>query len=87
MIEPDILLMDEWLGAGDARFKDKARERMNGLVAKSRALVLASHGMGLLRQNCNKGLVLDQGGVVYSGDLDGAIELYEKMQRGELAGL
>jgi len=53
MIETDILLMDEWLGAGDARFKAKVKERMGGLVEQSRALVIASHSIPLLKQLCN----------------------------------
>jgi len=76
MIETDILLMDEWLGAGDARFKAKVKERMGGLVEQSRALVIASHSIPLLKQLCNKGLVLNKGGQLFFGELDEAIELY-----------
>jgi len=76
MVEPDILLMDEWLGAGDARFKAKVKDRMDGLVEKSRALVLASHNIGLLKSLCTHGLVLESGKQVYFGPLDDAIEQY-----------
>jgi len=78
MIETDILLMDEWLGAGDARFKAKVKERMGGLVEQSRALVIASHSVPLLKQLCNKGLVLSKGGQLFFGPLDEAIAVYEK---------
>jgi len=76
MIETDILLMDEWLGAGDARFKAKVKERMGGLVEQSRALVIASHSVPLLKSLCNKGLVLSKGHQLFFGSLDEAIEAY-----------
>lgn len=76
MIETDILLMDEWLGAGDARFKAKVKDRMGGLVEQSRALVIASHSIPLLKTLCNKGLVLSKGQQLFFGSLDEAIEVY-----------
>ncbi len=78
MIETDILLMDEWLGAGDARFRAKVKDRMGGLVEQSRALVLASHSTPLLKQLCNKGLVLSKGDQLFYGPLDEALELYDE---------
>ncbi len=65
----DILIMDEWLGAGDAQFIQKATERMNELVGHARIMVLASHNFALLQATCNKVLVLDKGRMRYFGDL------------------
>lgn len=50
----DILLLDEWLSVTDANFQKKAEERMNDMVENSRALVIASHDMGLLRRLCTR---------------------------------
>jgi ABC-type polysaccharide/polyol phosphate transport system ATPase subunit len=66
----DILLMDEWLGVGDAQFIQKAADRMNEMVNKSRVMVLASHSIGLVEATCNKILVLDKGRMRYFGPLD-----------------
>jgi lipopolysaccharide transport system ATP-binding protein len=63
----DILIMDEWLGAGDAQFIQKATNRMNDLVVHSRVMVLASHNFGLLEATCNKLLVLEKGRMRYFG--------------------
>src|SRR5258707_6283440 len=52
----EILLMDEWLSAGDARFLDKAQRRMEEFVGSSRIVVLASHSMDLLRAWCKPGI-------------------------------
>jgi lipopolysaccharide transport system ATP-binding protein len=65
----DILIMDEWLGAGDAQFIQKATDRMNELVGHARIMVLASHNFALLQATCNKVLVLDKGRMRYFGAL------------------
>lgn len=70
-LKPDVLLLDEWIGAGDSSFHDKAANRMNSLLANSRAMVLATHNMGLMQRVCNKLLVLDQGKQLYFGDIAG----------------
>ncbi|MDJ1461911.1 ABC transporter ATP-binding protein [Nitratireductor sp. GZWM139] len=69
-LEPEILLMDEWIGAGDPQFQDKARERMDKLAKKAGIIVLASHNHGLLKKTCNKILELERGEVkgFYSAD-------------------
>jgi lipopolysaccharide transport system ATP-binding protein len=60
-VDADILLMDEWLGAGDASFRQQAHDRLMLLFSKSKIVVLASHDMTLLRNLCNKFLVLNAG--------------------------
>lgn len=70
-LEPDILLLDEWLSAGDADFHEKAVARMNSILERARALILASHDFGMVQAICNKLLVLDGGAQVYFGDLAG----------------
>jgi ABC-type polysaccharide/polyol phosphate transport system ATPase subunit len=66
---PDILLLDEWLGAGDAAFFEKARERMNNLLDKSRCMVLASHSFELIKSVCTTLMVLEAGQVRYYGEV------------------
>lgn len=76
MIEPDILLLDEWIGAGDADFNAKVRQRMLGLVENSRGLVLATHNPMLMKFLCTNGLVLDKGRVVFYGGISEALDFY-----------
>lgn len=61
---PEILLVDEVLGAGDASFQVKARQRMNEFVERASILVLASHSTELLRQFCNTTYELAHGELV-----------------------
>ena len=76
-IQHDIMLMDEWFGAGDAEFVDKARLRMTDRVRGSKIVVLASHNFQMLREVCNRGVVVDHGRVVFSGEVREAIDAYK----------
>ena len=70
--DPDILILDEWLGAGDEHFVDKAKSRMASFVGRSRAVVIASHNRTLVEAVCNKLLILQHGRMAYFGPLEGA---------------
>jgi len=76
-LRAEILLMDEWLGAGDAGFLAKARQRMEDFVAGTSILVLASHSMPLLQQWCNRAILLDQGRVAAIGSVEEVAAVYE----------
>ena len=73
---PDVLLLDEWLSAGDERFKKKAAERMAEFVNDAGILVLASHSRSLLEQNCERALWLDGGAVRLDGPVGDVFEQY-----------
>lgn len=70
-LDPEILLMDEWIGAGDKGFFDKATQRLNDIVTRAKVIILASHNWGLIQGLCNKLLVLDGGSQVYFGPIEG----------------
>lgn len=74
-IQPEILLIDEIFGAGDANFMEKAKERMSSLLNKSSIVVLASHSTDIIREFCNKAVLLEAGTLKYSGNLDEALAL------------
>jgi len=77
-VRPDILLMDEWLAAGDAQFMAAAQKRMADFVQDSSILVLASHSMPLLKEWCDIGVLLERGEVKMIDDVDRVIEAYEQ---------
>ncbi len=78
-VQHDIMLMDEWLGAGDAEFLDRARERMRSRVFGSEVVMLASHSVPLLREVCNRGIVLEEGRVIFHGDIQPALQAYHRL--------
>lgn len=76
-IQPDILLIDEVFGAGDTAFMTKARERMVSLLNQSSIVVMATHSDELIKEFCNKALLLESGQISYFGDTSEAIERYQ----------
>lgn len=78
MVKPDLLLMDEWIGAGDANFRDKVKSRMDNLVSNSRGLVLATHNTALMKSLCTHGIVLSKGRNMFFGEIDDALDFYVK---------
>src|SRR3546814_4075035 len=75
-VQHDIILMDEWVGSGDSDFMAKATARMQDRMGGSKIVMLASHSVGLLRDICNKGIVPEQGKLVYAGDILPALQHY-----------
>lgn len=75
-INPEILLIDEVFGAGDADFMEKARQKMISLLDQSSIVVMASHSDALIREFCNKGLLLENGEIKYFGPVEQALEIY-----------
>jgi homopolymeric O-antigen transport system ATP-binding protein len=72
---PEILLLDEWIGAGDAQFQKKAAKKMNSLVDKAGIVVMASHNPGLIRKVCTKAIWLDGGHIRAYDDVDKVYDL------------
>ena len=77
-IEPDILLLDEGIGTGDAAFVQRANERMKKMIEVTGILVLASHSLGLLRRMCTTAIWMEAGKIVERGPLEDIIAGYYK---------
>jgi homopolymeric O-antigen transport system ATP-binding protein len=79
MQSPDILLIDEGIGAGDSDFQEKAQARIQQFVGGAKILLLASHSRELCRALCNKALLMSKGEGVFFGDIDEAFARYAKL--------
>jgi ABC-type polysaccharide/polyol phosphate transport system ATPase subunit len=77
-IEPEILLVDEMLSAGDMAFQTKARERMRTLMSSARAVIVVSHDLHSLELLCDRVLWLDHGRVRLAGPTKEVIEAYKQ---------
>lgn len=82
---PEILILDEWLSAGDVSFKRKATARMGEFVSRARILVLASHSRQLILENCDKALWLENGMVRSFGQTSDVLKSYEQNDVGPTA--
>lgn len=74
--KPDILLLDEVIGAGDANFFQKAFARLLGMVEQSRILVVASHSTKIVEDLCNKAIWLHQGSLIAYGPVEEVLAAY-----------
>jgi len=70
---PEILLMDEWIVAGDAAFLAKAQHRVKSFIQDASILVLASHSLDISRKWCNKAIWIERGEVKMSGDIENVL--------------
>ncbi|HLB43231.1 MAG TPA: ABC transporter ATP-binding protein [Gammaproteobacteria bacterium] len=77
-VKPDILLIDEVFGAGDAEFVQRARQKMISLLHQSNIVVMATHSDELIKEFCNKALLLESGQVKYFGSVETALDIYHK---------
>jgi ABC-2 type transport system ATP-binding protein/lipopolysaccharide transport system ATP-binding protein len=75
-IDPEILLLDEWIGAGDMQFEEQAQIRLRNLVDQSNILVLASHKVRLLESICTKAVLLEHGEVKAFGPVAEIVAIY-----------
>jgi len=76
-LNPEILLIDEIVGAGDAAFKISAKARLNELIDKSSIVVMASHFAEVIRGFCNKVLILDGGKLIFYGPVEEGLAIHE----------
>jgi ABC-2 type transport system ATP-binding protein/lipopolysaccharide transport system ATP-binding protein len=76
---PEILLMDEWILAGDAGFLAKAQHRVEAFVEQAGILVLASHSTEICRRWCNKAVWMERGEVKMAADISAVLDSYNSV--------
>ncbi|MCW5692481.1 MAG: ATP-binding cassette domain-containing protein [Pseudolabrys sp.] len=77
-VEPEILIVDEVLGAGDAYFVAKSKKRVDRLISGGCTMLLVSHSMGQILELCDKVIWLDQGRVRMEGEPLEVVKCYEE---------
>ncbi len=75
-IEPDILLLDEVVAAGDAAFIEKATRRMNQMMETAKIMVYVTHSMLQAKQMCNRCIWLERGNLMMDGTPDEVTQAY-----------
>jgi lipopolysaccharide transport system ATP-binding protein len=81
-IDPEILLVDEILAAGDMAFQDKARQRMREMMARARLIVMVSHDLTSIASFCERALWLDHGRIRQLGPAVEVITAYTESVQG-----
>ncbi len=75
-MEPDILLIDEALSAGDARFKEKAMSKMRELVSRARTILIVTHALQTVKELCSDAIWMNKGLLQMRGQPDDVIKAY-----------
>ena len=87
-INPEILLIDEALSAGDASFKEKSYQRIQDLAKQAKTLMVVSHALGTIQDLCTDVLWLDHGVVIKRGPAAEVIDAYTKhLHVGDIAAV
>jgi ABC-type polysaccharide/polyol phosphate transport system ATPase subunit len=81
LLQPDILLLDEAVGAGDKKFKDKVEGRLKNFYGRTSIIVMASHSNKLVQTLCNKAILLEHAKIIASGPVDDVLKIYEEKNR------
>jgi len=74
---PEILLIDEALATGDAKFRRRSEQRIRELREQAGTVFLVSHGLGIVRESCTRAIWLEKGQIVMDGDTTTVVDAYE----------
>ena len=78
-VDPQILVVDEILGVGDIGFQEKCFERIRRFRASGKTILIVTHDMDTVLQNCDRALLLDHGNLIADGSPDETVALYRSM--------
>jgi ABC-2 type transport system ATP-binding protein/lipopolysaccharide transport system ATP-binding protein len=77
-VTSEILIMDEFIGTADAAFMERADARLKGFVDRASIMLVATHSDSIVRQWCNKAMLLEHGRMVELGAVDTVLAQYKK---------
>ena len=79
LVEPDILILDEVLSVGDAKFRKKSEGKLMSMMDGETAVLFVSHSLDQVKRICNKAMILEQGHLVAMGDIEEISQQYQDM--------
>mgnify|MGYP000590574961 CR=1 FL=1 len=79
IVEPEILILDEVLSVGDAKFRKKSEKKVKDMFDKDVTVLFVSHSLEQVKRLCNKAMILDHGQMKAFGDIDEIAPVYEEM--------
>ena len=79
VVEPKILILDEVLSVGDAKFRKKSEKKIMSMFDSGVTVLFVSHSLEQVQRHCNKAMILEKGKLIAYGDIDPISEQYSKM--------
>lgn len=81
IVEPEILILDEVLSVGDAKFRRKSERKIKSMFDKGITVLFVSHSLEQVKRICDKAIILDKGRLVAFGNIDDVSRVYEEMSQ------
>ena len=79
LVEPDILILDEVLSVGDAKFRKKSEKKIMNMFDKGVTVLFVSHSLEQVKRLCNKAILLEAGQIIASGTVEEVSKIYEEI--------
>ena len=79
IVSPEILILDEVLSVGDAKFRRKSEEKIMSMFDKGATVLFVSHSVAQVERLCNKAIILEHGKIIASGDVKDVTKIYREM--------
>ena len=80
-VEPDVLILDEVLTVGDAKFRTKSLKKVQSMFEKGVTVLFVSHSIDQVKAICDTAILLDHGNIIAQGDVDTVSNIYDEMTR------
>lgn len=81
-VEPDVLILDEVLSVGDAKFRTKSLKKVQSMFKQGVTVIFVSHSIEQVKAICDTAILLDHGKIIAKGDVEEVSDIYDKMTRG-----
>ena len=76
-VEPEVLILDEVLSVGDAKFRRKSEAKVRSMFDKGVTVLFVSHSTEQVRRLCDKAIILDKGRIIAQGEVNEVCDIYE----------
>ena len=78
-VEPQVLILDEVLSVGDAKFRNKSEAKVRSMFDKGVTVLFVSHSTAQVRRLCTKAIILDKGKIIANGDVNEVCDIYDEL--------
>ncbi len=82
-IEPDVLILDEVLSVGDAKFREKSMNKIKSMFDGGVTVLFVSHNAQQVKEICNRAILINHGEIIANGDVEEVTDLYQRISKGE----
>lgn len=78
-VEPEVLILDEVLSVGDAKFRNKSEAKVQSMIDKGVTVLFVSHNTDQVRRLCDKAIILEKGTMIASGEVNEVCDIYDRL--------